>query len=525
MPIPLYLRDHKKAILDDPQVTLTTIINEAYKRLKPNQHWFEHQLNRKKCLVMLDGLDEISVDADRKQVAAWIQNQIILHPGNRFIITSRPGGYKTSPIANVTTLAIQNLSSDDTGTFIKNWYRINATAKAQGKPSEYDVQQAGDKADELIHVIKTTPNFQEFTANPLLLSLLTIIHYTGKQLPKKRVLLYSQICDVLLQHWREVIGFTGGLTATQKMSILQPLAFEMSINKTEFIEPDKAHEIVSQHLQFIPSAAHRSAEEFLREIKRSSGLLLGDTNIGFYKFTHKTFQEFFTARHIIQSDDPNVKELIKNNVHDAWWHETIKLYCAQCKEGSAIIDYIVTTYPNDVTMLSLAYDCKDEAQHIDQKTSAKLDAILLEGIDSNDKDRRHLAAKILIELRCKSNFIHIDANTGIDQSCITCAEFQLFIDEYPEKSLIPFLVPWHWKGLQFPQGSALQPVTGLIKDSAKYFCTWFAQYRKKYGDRYNYSLPQNTQLNNFPFGQPTNSIFCKHSKSGARYIKQWRSVV
>lgn len=64
----------------------------------------------------------------------------------------------------------------------------------------------------------------------------------------------------------------------------------------------------------------------------------------------------------------------------------------------------------------------------------------------------------------------IDQNTYIDNTLVTCAEYQLFIDEMRNKG--KYYQPDHWVSFQFPQGSAQKPVLGVRLTDAIAFCEW-----------------------------------------------------
>ena len=58
--------------------------------------WIEHRLNKGKCLVLLDGLDEVADPEQRQQVVQWVEQQMIAYGKNRFVVTSRPFGYRSN---------------------------------------------------------------------------------------------------------------------------------------------------------------------------------------------------------------------------------------------------------------------------------------------------------------------------------------------------------------------------------------------------------------------------------------------
>jgi hypothetical protein len=78
----------------------------------------------------------------------------------------------------------------------------------------------------------------------------------------------------------------------------------------------------------------------------------------------------------------------------------------------------------------------------------------------------------------------IDENTYIDDTLVTCAEYQLFIDEMREQG--KYYQPDHWTSYQFPEGAAKEPILGVRHSSAAAFCEWLTQ-RAESG--WNYCLP------------------------------------
>lgn len=64
----------------------------------------------------------------------------------------------------------------------------------------------------------------------------------------------------------------------------------------------------------------------------------------------------------------------------------------------------------------------------------------------------------------------IDENAYIDDTLITCAEYQLFIDEMRDQR--KYYQPDHWVSYQFPEGQARNPILGVRHSDATEFCNW-----------------------------------------------------
>ncbi|GCA89574.1 SUMF1/EgtB/PvdO family nonheme iron enzyme [Microcystis aeruginosa] len=117
------------------------------------------------------------------------------------------------------------------------------------------------------------------------------------------------------------------------------------------------------------------------------------------------------------------------------------------------------------------------------------------------KDTFKQAANVLLKRRL-NNLLRIDNNLFIDKSYITCAEYQLFIDE--KRELGESYEPEHWKGYRFPPGYAQKPITGIRASDAEKFCEWLTQKQSELGFRYR--IPTLTEIEEHP--APEKQIGC-----------------
>ncbi|HLO18782.1 MAG TPA: hypothetical protein VK206_28380 [Anaerolineales bacterium] len=87
----------------------------------------------------------------------------------------------------------------------------------------------------------------------------------------------------------------------------------------------------------------------------------------------------------------------------------------------------------------------------------------------------------------------IDEKTYIDESLVTCAEYQLFIDEMCEQG--KYYQPDHWNSYRFSEGKARQPILGVRPSDAKELCEWLTQ---RVDREWSYRLPIQEEVMNFP---------------------------
>ena len=109
-------------------------------------------------------------------------------------------------------------------------------------------------------------------------------------------------------------------------------------------------------------------EEFLEQIKEVSGLLV-EKELGIYEFAHKTFQEYLAA---VQVKESNQEHLLRQNINNSWWAETIRLYAAQSNASNLIRKILALPSPS-LEALALAYDCLEEGLSVDQAVRQQLE--------------------------------------------------------------------------------------------------------------------------------------------------------
>ncbi len=155
---------------------------------------------------------------------------------------------------------------------------------------------------------------------------------------------------------------------------------------------------------------------------------------------------------------------------------------------------------NNVTTLTLAVDCLEEARELDEIVRSQAETRLIDDLESEDSKRRQLAAEVRLNQRLKS-LRRIDEQREIDLDYITCAEYQLFLDE--KRAQGEYYQPDHWTEYTFPKGTGQEPIRGVRAKDAEAFCEWLSQ---KQGGEIRYRLPQPTEIMDYPPVTVTNNL-------------------
>ncbi|MGD9100726.1 MAG: transcriptional regulator, partial [Anaerolineae bacterium] len=264
LPLLLFLRDHAKAIGDqgpetaaeaqgEPALTLAQAVRDSLaKTLGPSAPagWFEGQLERGRCLVMLDGLDEVADLETRQRVVKWVERQMVAYARNRFIITSRPHGYRSNPLGRVAVLEVQPFTRKQVQRFVHNWYLANEVMSSQ-KDDPGVHMKAREGAEDLLRRVRNTPALSDLSVNPLLLTMISTVHRYRSALPGRRVELYAEICEVFLGKRQEARGLTLDLTPAQKQRVLQPLAYHVMCEQKREIPQEEALIVIAEALELV----------------------------------------------------------------------------------------------------------------------------------------------------------------------------------------------------------------------------------------------------------------------------------
>lgn len=493
IPILLYLRDHITAIVERHD-GLPDVVRSTLAQCGPEpEGWFDQRLRDGKCVVLLDGLDEVASDEDRRVVSAWVERQIALYPKNDYVITSRPHGYLAAPIEGADVLQVCRFTDEQVNRFVHGWY-LAVERRSTGAEGA-DVRMLADSgANDLLERLRTSPALYELTVNPLLLTMIANVHKFRGALPRSRSELYRDICEVLLWRRHEAKKLASALSGERLEALLRRLAFEMMQRKVSDLWAAEITGVIGPQLSRMTSL---SPEEFLADVG-SNGLFI-ERESGAYAFAHQTFQEYLAATYI---RDKGLVAVLADAVNDTWWREITLLYVARA-DADPIIQACLDS--GSVAALTLAFDCAEEQPDLAPELQKRLDELLAGEPDWQvSPEHGRLVARVMI-IRLLRHMVPADRGQLCAQP-VTAGIYQRFLNDMNAIGVN--------RKPDGPRSTDAQDiVAGARGEDAVVFAEWV---NNLLGER-AYRLPTRAEMDsasrNRAFGEPACPVWL-HSRTG-----------
>ncbi|MDZ7967616.1 MAG: NACHT domain-containing protein [Nostoc sp. DedSLP03] len=345
LPILIRIRDLGKASTKNLLEYVRNFANSIHVKELP-KGFFEHWLEDGRALILLDGLDEIAKPSDRHEFVKIIHSFLGQYSQNRAIITSRPAGYSREFFGTDEFPHYQLEKFDDSqiDLFIQQWYN----SRLPNNPEE-----AQQRQESLKKALTAQERIKLLARNPLLLTIIALIHRYDAHLPRQRYKLYEQAVDTLLINWDVNKGIESWKLNYIKLDdikiLMQRLAYWIhSQGETgdkeggTLIDRDELITQLSEYIrefnyQVKSHQAKAESERLVNHITERCGLL-NEQGQDRYAFVHKTFQEYLAGEEIRdrQSGDFNeVLNHIRDYLHNSHWREVLLLLIAQQNQSNS----------------------------------------------------------------------------------------------------------------------------------------------------------------------------------------------
>ncbi len=293
--------------------------------------FIEHLLTHGNALVLFDGLDEVNQENNlRMQAIKSLINFSRKYSKSRICLTCRVAASHYT-FDQFTYIEIADFSNEQIEIFAGKWYQedINTLRRFT---TEFRKPE--------------NSCLRELAQTPLLLTLLCLAFDETLSFPSRRVDLYKEALDALLKKWDASRGIKRDevykkLSPTRKEQLLARIAAQNFEDGIYFVRQEKIITHINNYLRQLPSESseeHLDGEVVLKSIEAQHGLLVERAQ-GIYSFSHLTFQEYLTARYIVEnSASGTLDRLMVNHIADDQWREVILLTTSLLDNADSLFD-------------------------------------------------------------------------------------------------------------------------------------------------------------------------------------------
>lgn len=299
----------------------------------------ENMLHHGRSLILLDGLDEVP-ESNNNKVVEEIRHFTERYYRNQFIITCRIAAQQNR-FSGFTYIEIADFNSEQIKNFAKKWFL------SVEKKSNFEAEI---RTTQFIKKLYSSENqqIQELAVTPILLNLICLVFQANAKFPSNRAMLYEEGLEILLNKWDDSRGIKRdkiyrNLSLDSKIELLSQIAAISFEKNRYFFGQDEVQQCIEDYLFSLPDASKtrtfslkQDSKAALKSIEAQYGLLIERAR-RIYSFSHLTFQEYFTARHIVNSFDPRNSEKTFSNITKKSWREVFLLAVGMVRNADELL--------------------------------------------------------------------------------------------------------------------------------------------------------------------------------------------
>lgn len=307
-----------------------------------DRDFFVAMLELGKAIVLFDGLDEVSSREKRIKIAEDIKKFADTYLHTVVWITSRIFGY-TQEIKKYTgtfdVYYLRDVSDEQADKFIETWYKTQIPSRKIEREQRIALLKKAAAENKGVKLLRK---------NPLLLTMMTLVHQFEGTLPDDRGKLYEKCIELLLKTWQDKKYITQGeenplekrgIKYDEQLRLLSATAFNIQLKTQDeysdsgrgLIRERELYEVLLKNRydprRLSKDKAREDIELFINYIRDRVGLFVesgkdfeGKENI--FKFIHLSFLEYLCAYQLSEdkskSQEEHIKELLDYMGKSSW---------------------------------------------------------------------------------------------------------------------------------------------------------------------------------------------------------------
>lgn len=287
-------------------------------------------LDRGNAILLFDGLDEVSnEDRKRKDIVSAVADFSRQFPKSNIVVTCRVATTEYI-FTQFKYVEIADFSNEQQRAFVAKWYSTDR--------AHLGMFMKGWKRQD-------SDGFRDLARTPLLLALLCLAFDSTLQFPARRVELYQEAFSALLRRWDSSRGIARdkpyrALSHVRKEQLLSRIAADMFFKSAFLISTHDLENLVQKHISEFPVETDDSRIDpgvVIRSIASQHGLLVERAS-DLYSFSHLTFQEYLTARHIAENiHDVKMAKAVEERAFDDQWREVFLMVASLMNNAQPLL--------------------------------------------------------------------------------------------------------------------------------------------------------------------------------------------
>ena len=304
-------------------------------------------LNDERLLLVVDGVDEWTNAKVAKLAISKIEIQSAIQK-TTIVYSSRPYGYRVqkNSFQGLKVQTIAEFSIVQQKKFISYWYQ--KWIEEQGRN---DISLVETETNQFLLELQQSKDLLQLSSNPLLLSILVSHRFGRTTLPKNKIELLSKITAYLITDHPERRRTSANIYDESEydfdiIEIYTVLAKHVHQDYHDgIILKEDACDIIKDFLQkdmgYEKAKARKASQDILNIGANHIGILV-EKSPDEVAFIHRQFQEFMTAKFLIDSYPPLIEEMLEKYAHDPQWNQVILFFFGLIKmrKSQDFEDYI-----------------------------------------------------------------------------------------------------------------------------------------------------------------------------------------